>query len=654
MKSIKYLIVWCAICICLLIIGESKVFYLSSFSDTFRYTTMYKPHQVDNQTMKEDVLKSAEEHNIEFFTVKSTPTDFNSIEYQIYGTDKAIDYIQKKFDIKEGVYGSLLLGNVSFNFQSFKNSKDTPLSTTYYIIGSKKQAKAFKINLIDKYAGNHPREGTGDISSLPVVATWILVAIVIILFTLYDIVSQRKENLVRVTMGERMSILIFKNIVSDLLVFSLFFIISYLILQLVSNPNYKIQVSIIAFILILFVNSILYLSLFKYNLKETFSNSRSSNVALVFNYILKIFSIIITTIVISSNIYIIYQSYIFYQQKDFFKERKNFSYVNINYELMDREKDGSINNQFHIEQERRTFYNHNFYRKFFKQSYASQITKSSSKINEIHMNKTMENYLKKLLPSLKSMTLTKDEYYFIPQRLKNSPYKDEINSSFFSGKEHDYSSEIIFYDEDIAVTAINTYDSSSSYVRNPIITFNNLSIQDEDFNLAEDLIAFPYNRIMYEVDDEDFKKFIKDNKLENQLVVKTNVWDNYLAQWKISKRLLYINTIFTLLVLVLEMLIITSIIRLEYQVNSLEIAIKKTLGYSLLKRNSKLILITLSVTLLGIIFSIVSAFVLEMKEWPYLLWGSVIIFVLELIVIIFLLKKADKENVPKILKGGNL
>ncbi|MGG0239277.1 DUF1430 domain-containing protein [Bacillus rhizoplanae] len=656
MKVIKYVIVYCAIWIGLLIIGESKVFYLNSFSDNFRYTTMYQPHQVEDQIMKEDILQSAKQHNVEFFTMKRIPTNFNSIEYQIYGTDEAIDYIKKEFDIKERTYSSLLLGDVSFTFHSFKNDKDAPLTTTYFTIGSKEQVKAFKIALIDKYAGNHPQEGTEGFSSWPVVAVWILVASVIVLFTLYDIISQRKENLVRVTMGEQISTIIFKNIVSDLFVFSLFFITSYFTLQFVSNPSYEIKISIIAFIFILFLNSLLYLSLFKYNLKETFSNSQSSNLTLIFNYGLKVISIIVTTSVLSSNLFIIHQSYNFYKQRDFFKDKKDYSYVNIKYELIDDNKTNSLNEQIQLEQERNLFYNHTFYQEFFKKADASQITISNNEsINEVHMNKTMEPYLKTLLPSIKSMTLTKDEYYFIPQKLKNSSYiKDEMfSSSFFSGKK-DYSSEIIYYNENIELTAIHTYDFSSSYLHNPVIIFNNKSISDEEFELAEDLIAFPYNRIMYKINDEDFKQFVKDNNLENQPTTKTNVWDHYLSQWKVSKRLLYINAIFTFLVLMLEMLIITSIIRLEYQVNSLEIAVKKTLGYSLVKRNGKLILITLSITLLGILLSLVSTFILEMKQWPYLLWGSIIILVLELIIVIFLLNKADNNNIPKILKGGNL
>jgi putative ABC transport system permease protein len=88
-KTIKYVILFSAIWVGLLIIGESKVFYLDSFSDTFQYTTMYKPHQVNDQTMKNDILTAANQNNIEFFTLKRTHADFKSLEYQVYGTPKA-------------------------------------------------------------------------------------------------------------------------------------------------------------------------------------------------------------------------------------------------------------------------------------------------------------------------------------------------------------------------------------------------------------------------------------------------------------------------------------------------------------------------------------------------------------------------------------
>jgi putative ABC transport system permease protein len=655
-KTIKYVIVFCAIWIGLLIIGESKVFYLDSFSDTFQYTTMFKPHQVNDQTMKDDILTAASQNNIEFFTLKRTPTDFKSLEYQIYGTSKANDYIQNTFDIREGTYSSLLLGNVTFKFESFSDSLDIPLTTTYFMIGKEEDIHNFKVSLIDKYAGNHPREGSDGISRLPVFGVWILVTAIIILFTLYDILSQRKENLVRVTMGEKMSRIIWNNIILDAAALIFIFLVSYLTLQLFSNPDYEIQLSLLLFGLILLVNSLLYLSLLKYSLKETFSNSRTSKGTLIFNYSLKVITIIVTTAVLSSNLFVIHQSYNFYQQRDFFKQKQDFSYVNIHYELMEGEETESIEEQVELEQERNTFYNHLFYRQFYQGGTALQITRNNSdSVNEVYMNKNMEAYLKELLPSIKTMNLSKDEYYFIPERLKESSYVQDgmIGSNFYS-ETGDYSSEVIFYNENITIPAIHTFDDSSSYLKNPAIIFNNKQISDEDLKLAEDLIAFPYNRIMYNISDEDFHQFIKNNNLKDQLTVKTNVWDHYLAQWEVSKHLLYINAIFTILILVLEMLIISSIIRLEYQVNSLEIAIKKTLGYSLLNRYRKLIIITLSITLLGVLTSLAGGLIFKVSQWTYLLWGSVAILMLEMIFVIYFLNKADNENIPKILKGGNL
>lgn len=79
------------------------------------------------------------------------------------------------------------------------------------------------------------------------------------------------------------------------------------------------------------------------------------------------------------------------------------------------------------------------------------------------------------------------------------------------------------------------------------------------------------SEILYAMTDEEFNQFASRHQLTdtNALFSKTNALQKYNESWTTAKQLLYINTIFTVLVLLLEGLIITSIIKLEYQVNAL-------------------------------------------------------------------------------------
>ena len=132
------------------------------------------------------------------------------------------------------------------------------------------------------------------------------------------------------------------------------------------------------------------------------------------------------------------------------------------------------------------------------------------------------------------------------------------------------------------------------------------------------------------------------------------MWDNFEEKWETSKRILYINSVFMCLILLLEFIIITSIIRLEYQMNALEIAIKKTLGYSVWQRNKKLIFIPIITTVIGMVGAVTGMLLYHVEAWLYILFSNFILLTLEISYIVFLVNKMDCEKVTKILKGGNV
>lgn len=667
MKIIKLFIAFFTIWIGLLIVGESKVFYLQNFSDTLTSTTMYEQRGIEKEQMKADILQAAQSHHVDFFILSSTPNG-TSIHYEVYGTENTQAYLEQKFQITNTTYNSFLLGDVSFSFNSFERTSidELSLTTNYYVIGSNKDIQAFKMDLIDTYAGNHPIEGTGEISNLPIVVIWFLVGAVILLFTLYDIVRQRKEKLIRITMGESIHAIVLRNIVIDSGSFLLFFFISYWSLKPLTNPDYAIRISLITLATILIINACAYIIMYRYNLKEAFSNSRRASGVLVFNYLIKIISIIVTTAIISSNVLFIHEAYIVYKQKDFFEGYKDYAYVFFRYDVLPLEEeqqfppnDENQQEKYRIMRERENYYNYLFYQQFYNEG-AFQIMQTSfddSPFNHVSMNKSMEEYVKNLIPSLQNITFTKDIYIFIPSVLK---HEDEafIEETMLSSIFYDVStlsSKVIYYDENISFPTNHTKDFySTSYIKNPAIIFLNIDPTTVDASFVKDTNYLNFARTMYHVTKEQVQQFVKEHGLENQTNFYINVWDNFEKKWETSKRLLYINSVFTCLILLLEFIIITSIIRLEYQMNALEIAIKKTLGYSVWQRNKKLIFIPIITTVIGMIGALIGMFLYHVEVWPYLLFSNIILLALELAYIILLVNKMDHEKVTKILKGGNV
>ncbi|MDI3311845.1 MAG: DUF1430 domain-containing protein, partial [Thermoanaerobacterium sp.] len=160
--------------------------------------------------------------------------------------------------------------------------------------------------------------------------------------------------------------------------------------------------------------------------------------------------------------------------------------------------------------------------------------------------------------------------------------------------------------------------------------------------------------IMYKISSDEFNQFVEEHDLADQIVSKTNVLDNYENKWIIAKRVLYINFIFSILVLSLEFIIISSIIKLEYEVNAIELAIKKVMGHSMFEKHRKLFLMTVVTTILSILSAVIIAMIIEFNEFYYLIIGGVVILLLELFLISFYIHKTEKAKIQKILKGGNI
>src|SRR5690625_3011671 len=160
--------------------------------------------------------------------------------------------------------------------------------------------------------------------------------------------------------------------------------------------------------------------------------------------------------------------------------------------------------------------------------------------------------------------------------------------------------------------------------------------------------------IMYLISDDEYQSFITKHNLIDEIHIKTNVYDLYTYNWSIIKRGIIISSVLLSLVLILELIIINLILRLEYEINSIELSIKKVLGYSTWEKNKRIIFITLSATVMSIMLSLIVHYIFAVSQASYLLYCCVIILIIYLIFIFFSIAKIEKSKIQNILKGGTL
>ena len=664
MKLIKYIIFACIIFVSFLIIGESHIFYLDNFYTQYDSTTLYLPIDTTDKEMIADILNASLSNKVEVFTFIRYQPDIMNAEYHIYGTTGVEKYINEKSNIFKEKYISLFLGNINFVFNDIENISGIDNLHDYYIIGSKERVHKFKMDLIEKYAGNHPRQGYPDKESRNnTIAIWILVISIILLLSFYDVISQKKENIIRVSMGEKISNIIWRNILLDSVVFIAIFIGIFFILLRYSCVLFNLKISIFMFCILLGINGLLYLNLYSYDIKEIFSNSKGTKILLSLNYSLKLVTTIVTIIIVSSNIAFIFQSYSLSKQRTFFEEHSDYYYIKLMYRMREN-RDGIIKDTLDESDNVQAIFN----REFFEKYNAIEVKNIYEYlgIQGISANKNAFDYLSSKIDELRYITLDKDFYFLLPKNIKKDSEIIDLLKEYIKFRENDnfvYDYDVIYYHENIDIVGIDEdYIYGSNLIKNPAIIYNNLGVNqlktqisdgDQDASKSDN-----FYDTMYKLSSEDelyeFNKFIKEHNLQNPVVSKTNVLEKYENSWNIAKRVLYINFVFSCFVLILQFIIITSIIALEYKVNAIELSIKKVMGYSILEKNWKIILMTALITILSVLLGNVVAILTEMKEVYCLAFGGGIILILELSVIIFYINKIENSKIQKILKGGNL
>lgn len=659
MKRIKFIISFLVLFIGMLIIGESHIFYLNNFYTGFYKTTLYLQDGTINKEMVRDILNSAAHNKVEVFAFITSPRSSFLTEINIYGTSGVEQHINENLNIFEQKYTSLFLGARNFKFYNLENIPGIENIHDFYLIGSKEQVRQFKRELINKYAGNFPKQGyTSKELNNNIGFIWLLIAITILLLSCYDVILQKKENLIKISMGEKISRIIWTNILLDSVVLVLIFIVVFYALSKVTYVYFGLNISLLLFVTLIFLNALLYLNLYSYNLKEVFSNIKVSEKLLTINYGLKTVTVIITIFIISSNVALIFESYSLYKQRPFFEQYADYYYTRLTFKPIIN-SDGSINSR--LDETARV--QEAFYRKFFTKFDATLISRIFNTLDAktVLANKNAFDYLSSKIKELRNLSLNKDIYFLLPKKmLGNSEMINSLNDTvkFYAGDSFNYDYDIIYYDDNVNIVRIDEFNiNGSELVKNPVIIYNNISANTIKSQIDDDSVKFVHSDyahdVMYKITDE-FNQFIVEHGLTNEFNGKMNVFEEYQNHWRIAKKVLYMNLIFSILVLFLEFIIISSIIKLEYEVNAIELSIKKVMGYSMLEKNNKIILITAITTILSILLAIIIAIILKLDKVYYLATGGIVVSILELSVIVFYLNKIENTQIQKILKGGNL
>jgi hypothetical protein len=204
----------------------------------------------------------------------------------------------------------------------------------------------------------------------------------------------------------------------------------------------------------------------------------------------------------------------------------------------------------------------------------------------------------------------------------------------------------------------NQVKNRSVQVNNPIIIINNSVLQTAENQIGNDLyyeydMYYAYDT-MYNISADEYDDFVQEFQLEDQIAVNSNVLDVYNHNWEIIARNMRLISVISLFLMMLEISLIGFIIHLEYQFNSMEMALKKVYGYALFERNARIIRVTMLVFLLSVSLAVCLSFLSEIRVGIGIFGGGVSLLLCEMFFIVKKAKSIEKARLSRILKGGRI
>lgn len=650
MRYIKYISVIILVFLGLMLPGEIYQSYASTFmSDP--HTSFEIQEDISTDVMLGEILDTAKKYNVQMYFLEHSLKDKYYEEINIYCDDDVRKYIEDKYGIIDGTVKSLLSGESRVTFLGWdklsgESMRDTP--SGYYMLLSVEDARKFKMTLIDEYEGGTASvlyDNDKVINTIIISVFWAVIISIIMLINYYEAVKLKKEMMIRVIMGDSLWVRAGKHIFTDMLVYIVIFMAVFCGVKFYACNIFLWEIAVIAGVLLVVLNTLVSGSVLMVDYKRAFADIGADKKVLKVSYIIDVIITIILIFSISGNIIDSGAYFEALSQKELYKKYENYKYIDF------RSSKSVISEAW-------VAYSGYFYQKNIsdKDIVAFEWIVEKQDYNIIMANANFKWYLEKHIEEFSQINKEYKNYIFIPEKYKGTELEKKIhrNRMYLSDNTGNTSDMIIYYKENVRIPVQNSYtEHAYTYLKNPVICYT------EQTDYLENLEANRYT--MMEVTMPRYFVNISDDELlalENELkesdidILSISVYEVYSYELQIMRRFFIGNLVVSLMLLLMKLLLIFTIVKMEYIANRKEIIIKKILGYSLASRFKKLYNTTLVTGILsvGIVALIVCS--RHISYWAFIILVALLILILETAIITIVCIASDRTNIQRTLKNG--
>ena len=583
----------------------------------------------------------------------------DSIDYttiSLYYDEEAKEYIENKYAVAEKVYTNFFGGKVEVVCENMEKAALNEGITRYYLVGDNDDLLLISEWAFSSYTQSSLKKNNNYNFSILYKAVIVLLFLFMLMLTVLDISYQKKEITIGLTLGNSIGNRIIKNIIKDtcflMLVSSLFFIFA----RRITGTFGNIRFFLIVFLIFLLANSLLYISCLFVNVRKDITKITISESSLANYYVIKfllvsILIILAVTSILNISKYISYsrdskllseysdyrflRTY-FYVDRDVLAQGGVFDYVrNVEFQIFKDEllKDDVAMNMALGESEWGNYY------VFVNEKGAYELEDYLKYMNE---EKIVHILIPKYLDSYETNITEEVEDYILPELYLSCG---------------DLESEVIYYDS-MEYGYFGFWESRHyEYTSDPIIIYMDYDEEYlikllENIEITEDAFA-NFNDCMFMI-TEDYADYLEEKYDYDE-------WGLYLASTSVTNEYEYYkNALFRvciinigLLITVIVLIISISVIltKIDLEINSMEIMLRKLNGYSVFSVNRGVFV----TSLVSSLFSGALVFILSLLLLKLDMKLTVIVFVFivltDYLLVFTVAELFTRKNIVEKLKG---
>lgn len=645
MKPVRY--IFCGLLIAAALCIQCDLFqiYLYAFDD-FWQTSFYVKEDIDTQQMKEQIFESAKDYGLEVIYIDKTIKGDYHTWVDIYCSASAKKMFAGEYQLKEGSFGSLFSGQADVAFHSVDELTREQMAKEpegYFLLGQTENAYTYKAALVDTYGGSIPRPRERDSIRESLVSlfwTWLAVGILIWLPTYYKTVRIRKEIVIRLSFGEPIGRLVLSQAVMDALWYSGCFLVTSCVLYRIFHILFLIQYAACALAIIILGEFLIYALLLRCDLKLGFSGVQMSRKLLDTSYVLKTALTFALAVSAASALALWIKYSDMEKQEEFYKAREDYYYLYL------------VGDAFSAADE--TWFYRNYFTMFDIQFSCGNGAYDMEHQDRLALciNANLQEYLCESLPSIAEKIEQSRACLLIPEGMELSEESMDIlldSSADFANLEKRDVTIVTYSDR----AYIINYDVYKGYVRTycPVILYNNCIENERSIERGRILFELNFGKAMMKINWDELDRFCVENECR---YVTENVWLTFEHQLRNLKRGALMNMVLLIFQCVIELCLSVAIVRLEFETNRLEIVIKKILGYSVVERIGRQLILTMVSGVVGLVSAVVVYVVLGLEHVGFMCAVILLLMVIETAVVFKIFLNMENESIQKTLKGGFL